>query len=295
LRIDEPRRALVLATGKNSAWISVDGESEPRIAQLPRMSGKRFMPVPGDVVSVRPLGDGAALLERIEPRAFSLERRTARGRSKTMAANVDMLVVVTALANPAPRLAILDQLLAFSELQNVAGLLLFTKPDLADPADLERLVGLYRSLQYPAIVVNPKAGENVDAFRAAIRGHRAMLAGNSGVGKSSIFRALGGHAVVGDVSRFGVGRQTTTTARLYRMGEGFLIDSPGVNEFGLGPIAPRDLAACFREMREPSERCRFTDCTHLREPGCGVRAALEDGRIAPSRYASFVRILAEPT
>ncbi len=253
------------------------------------------MPVPGDVVSVRPLEDGAAVVERIEPRAFTLERRASRGRSKTMAANVDLLVVVTALANPAPRLVTLDQILAFCELQNVGAVPVFTKPDLSEPDDIERLVGIYRGLEYPAIVVNPKRGENVDALREAIRGHRAMLAGNSGVGKSTIFRALGGQAVVGDVSRFGVGRQTTTTARLYRMGDGFLIDSPGVNEFGLGKIAPAELAPGFREMCEPMQRCRFSDCTHLHEPDCAVLAALSEGRIANSRYASYARILAEPT
>jgi ribosome biogenesis GTPase len=293
LRIEELRRAIVLATGKNSAWISVDGESKPRVAQLRRMSGKRFMPVPGDVVSVRALEDGAALVERIEPRTFTMERRTAGGRAKTMAANIDMLVIVTALANPPPRLVTLDQLLAFCELQDVTGVLVFTKPDLSDPADWERLVGLYRELGYATIVVNPKAGENVEALRDAIRTHRAMLAGNSGVGKSTIFRALGGEAVIGDVSRFGLGRQTTTTARLYRIGEGFLIDSPGVNEFGLGAIEPHELALGFREMREPARRCRFTDCTHLREPDCAVLAALAQGGIAASRYASYARILTE--
>ncbi len=251
------------------------------------------MPVPGDVVSVLLLEDGAAVVERIEPRAFTLERRAAHGRSKTMAANVDMLVVVTALANPAPRLVTLDQLLAFCELQNVAAVLVFTKPDFSDPAETERMLDVYRELGYRAIVVNPKRGDNVDELREAIRGHRAMLTGNSGVGKSTIFRALGGQAVVGEVSRFGVGRQTTTTARLYRMGDGFLIDSPGVNEFGLGTIEPGELARAFREMREPAQRCRFGDCTHRQEPDCAVLAALAEGRMAASRYASYARILAE--
>ncbi|MEO6835934.1 MAG: ribosome small subunit-dependent GTPase A, partial [Candidatus Tumulicola sp.] len=208
---------------------------------------------------------------------------------------VDMLVTVTALADPPPRLVTLDQLLAFAELENVAGVIVFTKPDLADPAEVERLTALYRKLGYATIVANPKRGENVDALRAAIQAHRALLAGNSGVGKSTIFRALGGEGAVGEVSRFGLGRQTTTTARLYRIGEGFLIDSPGVNEFGLGAIEPRELAHGFREMREPMAGCRFTDCTHLREPDCAVLAAVAKGRIAPSRYASYRKILTEPS
>lgn len=279
-----------MATGRNSAWVAIDGESRPRLAQLRRMTGKRFMPVPGDTVTVRPLAEGGAVVERIVPRTFALERRTRGGRAKTMAANVDTLAIVTSLAHPPPRLTTLDQLLAFCELQQVEALTVFTKPDLGGAKLSERFANLYGGLGYRTIVLNPKIGENVDALRAALDGRRALLAGNSGVGKSTIFRALGGDATVGDVSRFGLGRQTTTTARLYRMREGFLIDSPGISAFGLAAVPANELAHAFREMREPSQRCRFTDCTHSNEPDCAVRAAVEDGTISESRYASYVHI-----
>ncbi len=255
------------------------------------------MPVPGDVVEVRILEDGQALVERMEPRGFSLERRSAGGRAKTMAANVDLLVTVTALANPAPRLVILDQLLAFAEIEGIASAVILTKPDLADRAEMHALLALYQALEYPSIAVNPKQGANVDGLRELIAGRRALLVGNSGVGKSTIFRALGGggDTPIGDVSRHGLGRQTTTVGRLYRTPEGFLIDSPGINEFGLGAIDARALSEAFREMREPAQHCRFTDCTHLLEPDCAVQAAVEHGRIAPSRYASYRKMLLEPT
>lgn len=286
----ELKKALVVSTGKNSAWISVDGEAETRIAQLRRMTGKRFMPVPGDVVHVRILEDDRAVVDRLEPRDFSLERRTVEGRSKTMAANVDTLITVTALANPMPRTITLDQLLAFAELEGIAAAVVFTKPDLAPAPERDRLVETYAALEYPTIVTNPKRGENVDSLRTFLHGRRAMLCGISGVGKSTIFRALGGESSVGDLSRHGLGRQTTTSARLYRLSDGFLIDSPGVNEFGLGAIAPRELAEAFREMREPALHCRFGDCTHLNEPDCTVRDAVYSGAIAQSRYDSFVKI-----
>src|SRR5579863_5342133 len=177
LRLAETRQALVVSTGKNSAWISVDGESGLRIAQLRRMPRERFMPVPGDVVQVRILQDGHAVVERIEPRGFTLERRSAGGRSKTMAANVDLLVTVTALANPAPRLVTLDQLLAFAETEAIEAAVVLTKPDLGDPAAAAELQQLYGDLHYSAVVINPKSGENVDALRAIIRDRRALLAG----------------------------------------------------------------------------------------------------------------------
>jgi len=259
------------------------------------MTGERFMPVPGDVAEVRLLEDGQALVTRLEDRGFTLQRRSAGGRAKTMAANVDLLVTVTALANPPPRLVTLDQLLVFAEGANIAAAVVFTKPDLGDAGEREALVGLYRQLEYDTIVVNPKTAENLEALRELISGHRALLVGNSGVGKSTIFRALGGESVIGDVSRFGLGRQTTTAGRLYRFGTGFLIDSPGINEFGLGKIDARTLTQGFPEARETGLRCRFTDCTHLQEPGCAVREAVSDGAMAASRYASYRKMLLEPT
>lgn len=293
--MSELRRALVVSTGKNAAWVSLDGESAPRLAQLRRQSGKRSMPVPGDVVFVRILEDEKTVVDRIEPRDFTLERRTIEGRSKIMAANVDTLVTVTALADPPPRLVTLDQLLAFAELENIAAIVVFTKPDLAESGVRDELLSLYDRLGYRTIVVNPKRGDNIESLRGAIAGHHALLSGISGVGKSSIFKSLGGDASVGEVSRYGLGRQTTSAARLYRLGEGFLIDSPGVNEFGLGKIEPAELVHGFPEMVEPATRCRFTDCTHLREPDCGVQAAVSEGAVPGSRYASYRKILLEPT
>ena len=256
--------------GKNSARISIDGE-------------------------VRILEDGQAVVDRIEPRDFTLERRSARGRAKTMAANVDLLVTVTALSNPPPRLVTLDQLLAFAEIESIKAAVILTKPDLSDAAATAALLGVYRALGYPTIVVNPKIGENLEALRESIAGHHAMLAGNSGVGKSTIFRALGGESSIGDVSRHGLGRQTTTAGRLYRLGSGFLIDSPGINEFGLGSIDAKALTGAFREMREPALNCRFADCTHVQEPECAVRQAVDARTIPESRYASYRKMLLEPS
>ena len=288
-------RALVVSTGKNAAWVALDGEEEPRLAQLRRMTGKRSMPVPGDVAHVRVLEDEKTVIERLEPRTLTLERRTTGGRSKTMAANVDSLVTVTALADPPPRLVTLDQLLAYAELEAIGAMLVFTKPDRADPEICRALTALYSGLGYATLVINPKMGVNVEDLRTALEGHQALLCGVSGVGKSSIFKALGGYADVGAVSRHGIGRQTTTAARLYRMGEGFLIDSPGVNEFGLGDISPAELVFGFREMREAAQGCRFSDCTHLREPDCAVQAAVANGLIEESRYGSYRHILLEGT
>lgn len=285
--------ARVVSVGKNAAWVVLDTEDAPRVADLKRAGSgvKRQMLVPGDRVDVRILEDGRSLVETLHPRTFTLERRTVEGRAKTMAANVDTLVTVTSLADPPPRLLTLDQLLAFAEFEQIDAIVVFTKPDLADERVTSDLTSLYRSLGYEVLVVNPKSGVNVDGLRSALQHRHALLAGVSGVGKSSIFRALGGESVIGDVSRYGLGRQTTTASRLYRLPDGFLIDSPGVAEFGLGAIAPQELVEGFRELRDAGTRCRFSDCSHLHEPDCGIQEAVRDGRVAESRYASYRRIL----
>lgn len=254
------------------------------------------MPVSGDVADIRILDDESAVIDRLEPRAFSLERRTAGGRSKIMAANVDTLVTVTALKDPAPRTVVLDQLLAFAQMQSLGAVVCFTKADLVNGTARRDLPDVYAHIGYPVITLNPRLGENVEALETELYGKRALVAGISGVGKSSLFGALGGDATVGSTSKHGIGRQTTTAARLHRTGGGgFLIDSPGVNEFGLGEVEPAELAAAFPEIRRLSARCRFNNCSHLHEPGCAVQEAAAAGEIAPSRYASYRKILTEPT
>lgn len=290
MRMSGTQQARVLSVGKNVAWVVFDSENVPRVASLKRAAGKREMLVPGDLVHARMMDEDRAVVDAVCARTSVLVRRSG-DRTKTMAANVDTIVAVSALASPPPRLVLTDQLLAFAEFEEIGAMLIFTKPDLAPPGMAEALQALYQGLGYTALAVNAKSGAGVEALKEALKGRHAMLAGLSGVGKSSLFKALGGDSVVGAVSKFGLGKQTTTASRLYRTDGGFLIDSPGVSEFGLGPVTPRELVQAFREMREPASRCRFTDCTHLLEPGCAVRAAADAGAIAPSRYESYRYIL----
>ena len=288
---DGLRRARVIAVGRNAAWIVAEDETEPRLASL-RKDAHREMVVPGDLVDVRVIAADRVLVDAVVPRGFALVRRTGGGRTKTMAANVDTIAVVAALVDPPLHLTMVDQLVAFAVQHDVASLLLLTKADLAGEAAAERIAGLYRSLDVPTLVLQPKTGRGIDELRTQIAARHSLLVGNSGVGKSSIFRALGGISVVGDLSRFGRGRQTTTSARLVRLGGGFLIDSPGIGEFTLDPMPATEAGWLFVEMREPATRCRFSNCRHLTEPDCAVHAAVRAGSIAPSRYASYREIVA---
>ena len=287
------RRARVIAVGRNAAWVVRDGDDEPVLAAL-RKTLARTVLAPGDLVAVRALEDGRVVVDAVEPRSFALVRRTAGGRTKTMAANVETMAIVVALTDPPPSLAMLDRLIAFGVQHGIAAALILTKADLAGAAAAERIGAVYAPLGIPVLVVQPKTGDGIDALRAYLAGRHALLVGNSGVGKSSIFRALGGIATVGDLSRFGRGRQTTTSARLFAGPDGFLIDSPGIGEFILDPMPAAELPRLFAEMREPATRCRFDDCRHLAEPDCAVREAVAEGRIAASRYASYRELATAP-
>jgi ribosome biogenesis GTPase len=287
------RRARVIAVGRNAVWVVRDGEREPVLAAL-RKTQARTVLAPGDMVEIAELEDDRVVVDRILPRSFALIRRTMGGRTKTMAANVETMAIVVALADPPPSLPLLDGLIAFAVQHEVQAALILTKADIAGAAAAERLGAIYEPLEVPVLIVQPKSGAGIDELRTYLVGRHTLLVGNSGVGKSSIFRALGGTATVGDLSRFGRGKQTTTSARLFQTENGFLVDSPGIGEFILDPMPPAELPQLFIEMREPATRCRFDDCRHLVEPDCAVREAVAEGLIAASRYASYRELALNP-
>jgi ribosome biogenesis GTPase len=285
--------ARVVSVGRNSVWIAFEDEEDVRLASL-RKTAEREALVPGDLVRATSFGDDQVVVDAREPRTFALQRTTAGGRTKTMAANIDGIAIVVAFARPSPHLAMIDELIAFAELHGLTARLIFTKPDLAEPADLEAIVPLYARLGYATLVANLKTGEGTGAIESAFAGTQTLLIGQSGVGKSSLFRALGGPGAVGDVSKAGRGKQTTTTGRLHRFADGFLIDSPGVGDFTLAAVVPAELSLGFVEFGPLQGTCRFADCSHRDEPGCAIAAAVAEGAIAASRYASYRGILERP-
>jgi ribosome biogenesis GTPase len=283
--------ARVVSVGRNAAWIAFEDETHLRLASL-RKNNDRLMLVPGDLVRATALDDERVVIDAREERTFTLERTTVHGRTKTMAANIDGIAIVAAFARPALHLAMIDELLAFAEIHGIAARLIFTKADLAgDDGTVADVTGLYRGLGYETLCANPKTGEGVAEIGTHFAGRRTLLIGQSGVGKSSLFGALGGDADVGDVSKTGRGKQTTTSGRLHRFTDGFLIDSPGVGEFELRDLEPAEIARGFVEFAPLLGACRFTDCVHRSEPGCAVLAALARGAIAASRYHSYRAML----
>lgn len=231
----------------------------------------------------------------VAPRRNILERRTPSGRAnRPVAANLDRVFVVTASVHPHPVPQLLDRLTAIAAANEIPAAIVVNKVDLEGG---EALVALYRAAGYAVFPVSARTGAGLEAFKAELLGKESLLTGASGVGKSTLLNqvqpglALRTRTVSVRSLR---GRNTTVAAVLVPLpGGGWLVDTPGFSEVGLWGIEPRELCRCFPEMRLPLERCKFADCTHRTEPGCEVRAETDAGRIAASRYQSYLALLAE--
>lgn len=247
---------------------------------------------------VRIAREGEPVIVAIAPRRTQLARADSHNRSleQVIAANVDALVVVASLADPLPRPALIDRYLVIAGFNGIDAVVVFNKADLGDGGDLPIL---YRSLGIETHVVSAMQGmddRRIAALRERLVGRACVVAGQSGVGKSSLVNVLypRAGARVGLVADEGHGRHTTTAARSWMMpGGGRLIDTPGIRECALAGLTPLDVALLYPELAALHPQCRFRDCTHRHEPDCAVCAAVDDGRVAASRYDSYRAIIDE--
>ena len=250
--------------------------------------------VAGDQVriSFEPGDDEWTVTERL-PRRNVLTRSDSRGRTESLAANLDQLGVVIA-PRPACDPFMVDRYLAGARYAGLDALLIVNKQDLpADTGDLS-FVDVYRALGLPVFPVSARSGAGLDALVAALAGRRSLLAGQSGVGKSSLLNALAGEAVraTGRLSvGTGEGRHTTVSSAILRTPWGEIADSPGVRDYAPPPVALKDVQLGFPEVAGRAHECRFLDCLHLREPQCAVQAAVQSGAIDARRYESYRRLL----
>jgi ribosome biogenesis GTPase / thiamine phosphate phosphatase len=258
-------------------------------------AGKRGLRlVCGDRVRWQPAGNGGevAVLELL-PRDNELTRPDARGRVEVLAANIDQVVVVCA-PTPAPDPFIIDRYLAAAVAMGARASVACNKADLPAPG-LEVALDEFRAIGHTVLLVSAQTELGIDALREQLAGHCSILVGQSGVGKSSLLNALvpGLGAGTAEVSAAtGEGRHKTTATTLHKLpGGGTLLDSPGVRDFAPALRDPRLAASGFREIVAAAERCRFSNCRHMREPGCAVKDGVEAGTISARRYESYRRLL----
>ncbi len=251
----------------------------------------------GDRVRFRPVDAETGVIEEVLPRQRALVRLapTPRGTYRQIIiANPDQVVFVFSCAQPAPRFGMLDRFLVIAEKQEIPALILANKVDLVGEEAARKMFGIYPPLGYPVIYTSVPWKVGLDALREQLKGKISALAGPSGVGKSSVLNAIqpGLGLAVSHVSEATQkGRHTTVVRALYPLqGGGYVADTPGLKSLGLWDIEPEELDGYFPEMRDLVPLCEYNDCSHIDEPGCAVRAALAAGKIAPSRYRSYVRM-----
>jgi ribosome biogenesis GTPase len=256
------------------------------------LKGRRLRVVCGDYVHWQPTGNGGqALVTAVRERRNALERPNSRGKAELLAANLSRIVVVIAPL-PAPDFFLVDRYLCAAEMQGMAAAVAWNKADIA--SDLPAELSDYARLGYPILHTSATAATGIATLAQELREGVSLLAGQSGVGKSSLINALvpSADVTVGSLSEANrEGRHTTTAAFMHTLpGGGELIDTPGVREFA--PVI-HDLGKVqngFREILSFAANCRFSDCQHLREPDCAVKQACQDGRISERRYASYKRL-----
>lgn len=289
-------------TRMQSGFITVlTGEAGPVVCRLRgRLKRHRFegdILAIGDRVKISRLPDGSGMIEEIEPRERELVRMapTPRGEYRQiLLANPDEVLLVFACARPEPRLRMLDRFLVICEKQAIPPVIIANKVDLVGLEAAENLFGVYANLGYPVIYTSAASRMGVEELHRQLIGKITGLAGPSGVGKSSLLNAVQpnlGLAVREVSEATDKGRHTTVVREMFPLVEGgFVADLPGLKSLALWDTEPEELDGYFPELRDLVWECQFNNCTHRVEPGCAVKQAVQEGRVHPSRYESYLRM-----
>jgi len=285
------RQAIV--TGAFSQRMNLRLDDQTRVTA--RIKGKKLRPVCGDNVEVEAIPNEADwLITAIGERRNELSRPDRRGRREVLAANIDSLVVVAAV-EPRADWFIVDRYLAAAESMGAGAIVVYNKTDLAEPGDSHAdALSDYLRCGYPVLTCSAQSGANLDQLKALLSHQTAIIVGQSGVGKSSIINNLinGSEQRTAAISgSTGEGKHTTVNSVMIDLpGGGAIIDSPGVRDFAPSIEHTPDVIHGFRDIAEAGQHCRFANCSHLREPNCAVKLAVDSGDISERRYESYKRL-----
>ena len=295
-----------LVTRTTGSWYKVlsDGKVfDCRLRGNYRLRGnKQTNPVAvGDSVVFDLQDDGTGTISDVANRRNYIVRKATKLSKQThvIASNIDLLCVVATLAHPRTSTGFIDRLLITAEAYHIPACVILNKLDLYDGELVEQLdttKKIYEAVGYRVFVTSVANGAGIAELRALLDGKTVLFSGHSGVGKSALLNAIepSFNLRVGEVSQWSEkGRHTTTFAELFPLpaANAFLIDTPGIKEFGMVDIKVEELGHFFPEIRERLHGCRFNTCTHTHEPGCAVKQAVEQGVIAEERYTNYLGII----
>ncbi|GAB4171016.1 MAG: ribosome small subunit-dependent GTPase A [Calditrichia bacterium] len=290
-------KARVIKSTRNHYIVRTDSGEELTAV----MRGKVVMNLPDDV-SVK-VGDfvdisfeegvAEATIEKIHPRT-SMLLRGKRYKNHIIATNIDQLLILMSVKNPSFKQGLLDRYTIIAEKNNLPAIIVINKTDLGNPERFHSLSEYYHTIGYPVYFTSVKKRTGIDVIQQLLLGKTTALIGQSGVGKSSLIRCIQPdlNIRVGDINKkTSKGKHTTTFVQLFSLaGGGYVIDTPGIKELGVGDILKKDLKHYFVEFDQYQQQCQFMDCNHISEPNCAVRKAVEDNRIFEPRYRSYVNI-----
>lgn len=259
----------------------------------------------GDRVTISIYSDGSGLIESVAERTSVLsrarpapdKRSILSDQEQVLVANPDQVILVFSIRRPRPSLRKLDRFLVVTEMNELPAVVCVNKVDLVDPGSAQEVFGLYEAIGYPVLYTSAKTGKGLEELKALLQGKISVLAGSSGVGKSSLLNAIQPELglQVREVSQATEkGLHTTRHVELVPLDMGgYVADTPGIRSLALFDIEPDELDGYFREIAPFVAECQFSDCTHRHEPQCAVRAAVTDGRISAERYDSYLRLREE--
>jgi ribosome biogenesis GTPase len=254
----------------------------------------------GDVVDFQTSDAGYAVITKIHERKNYIIRKATKLSKAThiIASNLDQAIVIVSLVKPRTSTGFIDRFLVTAEAYHIPVSIIFNKYDLYDDEvkqQLEYYAEIYSDIGYNCLVTSVPEKLRLNEFKEILRDKKSLLAGHSGVGKSALINAIDPKLNLkeGQISKIHEkGRHTTTFAEMFPLDfGGFIIDTPGIKEFGLVGFDKAELGQRFPEMRQRMHECRFNDCLHIDEPGCAVVKALEEGEIAEFRYMNYLNIL----
>lgn len=294
-----------LVIKSTGSWYDVrqdDGQVIPcRLRGQFRIKGiKSTNPVVvGDHVTIEMEQDGTGTIVGIEPRRNYIERKSTNLSkiSHVIASNIDVCFLLVTLKEPRTSLGFIDRFLVSAEGFRIPVCLVFNKMDIYDKAELaviDRLSDLYSQIGYDIIRTSAQTGLGIEELRQRMAGKVALFSGHSGTGKSALIKNLDPSLdiKVGEISKQHLkGKHTTTFAEMFPIAGGFMMDTPGIKEFGLIQYSKEEIRDYFPEIRAYNNQCKFDDCIHLHEPGCAVQQAVEEGLISESRYINYLSIL----